>query len=329
MHILAELRYARGMAAGHHMNINNIASLAILLGSVGVLSLAASGCGVKQIPAQLIEDANRVDGSVSIDDATIIDATTVDAALGAWSAPARVVPAAEAALSEDDASLSPDELEMTFAIVVGAEKQLSRIKRATTASAWGPVTSLNIQIAARTDQTPRYAKDGLTLYFASNRNGTEDIFTMTRTTTASAWSAPTPLTEVNTAARERWFAPCDGGRYLLISDRTTVDNLDVYEGTLGGGAPTRLASFSSATNETGAFLSFNCKHAFFATTVGTTLGVMESFWIANAWTTPTPVLEINTATFGEQDPWLSNDGKRMMFVSNALGTNDVYMMTRM
>ena len=329
MHIAAKLRYACGMAAGHHMKMNNIARLAILLGSAGGLAIAPSGCGVKQTPAQLIDDANRVDAPISSDDAVIIDASTVDAALGAWSAPARVVPAAEAAVSEDDASLSPDELEMTFAIVVGTQKQLSRIKRTSTASPWGPVASLNIQIAAITDQTPRYAKDGLTLYFASNRNGTEDIFTMTRATTASAWSAPTPLAEVNTTARERWFAPCDGGRYLLISDRTTADNLDVYEGTFGGGAPTRLANFSSATSETGAFLSFNCKHAFFATTIGTTLGVMESFRIANAWTTPTPVLEINTATSGEQDPWMSNDGKRMLFVSNALGTNDVYMITRM
>ena len=315
------------MSVGHQTKMSNIVWLAMFCSGVALYG-GAAGCGVKQTSALRSDDANDVDTDGPGLDAAL-DANTTDAMLGPWSAPAKVDPAASALLAEDDATLSPDELEMTFAIVVGADKQLSRIKRATTASAWGPVASLNIQIAAVTDQTPRYASDGLTLFFASNRAGTEDIYKMTRATTASAWSAPMALAEVNTAARERWFAPCDGGRYLLISDRTTADNLDVYEGTLGGGAPTRLASFSSATNETGAFLSFNCKHAFFATTIGTTLGVMESFRIANAWTTPAPVLEINTATFSEQDPWMSVDGKRMLFVSNALGTNDVYMITRM
>lgn len=324
MHILAKLLYARGMSAGPQTKMQHIVWLAM---GFGLLSVSAA-CGVKQTPALLTDDAIRDDAPVADLDAAV-DPNTTDAALGAWSAPAKVDPVAMPALQEDDASMSPDELEMTFAIAVGGTKQLSRVKRATTSSAWGAVTSLNIQVANVTDQTPRYTKDGLTLYFASNRGGNEDIYKMTRATTASAWSAPTAVAEVNTAARERWFAPCDGGRYLLNSDRVTADNLDVYEGTLGGGPPTLVASFSSATNETGAFISFNCKHAFFATTVGTTLGVMESFRIANAWTTPTPVIEINTASNAEQDPWLSIDGKRMLFVSNVLGSNDLYMITRM
>ncbi len=329
MHIFPKLRYVQAMLVGHQMKMKRIVWLALFFGGPSVLLGGMSGCGVKQTSSLRSDDASLVDSTGPGRDAVVLDAPTIDAMLGPWSAPAKVGPVASAALEEDDASLSPDELELTFAIVVGVEKQLSRIKRATTTSPWGPVTSLNIQIPAVTDQTPRYTKDGLTLFFASNRGGNEDIYKMTRATTASAWSAPMAVAEVNTAARERWFTPCDGGRYLLISDRTTANNLDVYEGTLGGGAPTRLASFSSAANETGTFLSFDCNHAFFATTIGATVGIMESFRVANAWTTPTPMLEINTATASEQDPWMSIDGKRMLFVSNASGTNDLYMITRM
>ena len=301
--------------------------LATALSCATFLSVSAA-CGVTQTPASPTQDAVPKDAQGSNLDAAL-DAATTDAALGPWSAPAKVDPVAMPTLQEDDASMSPNELEMTFAIDIAGDKQLSRVNRATTTSAWGAVTSLNIQVANVTDQTPRYTNDGLTLYFASNRGGNEDIYKMTRATTASAWSAPTAVAEVNTNARERWFAPCDGGRYLLNSDRGTANNLDVYEGILGGGPPTRVASFSSASNETGAFISFNCKHAFFTTAVGTTPGVMESFRIANAWTTPMPVLEINTAIYAEQDPWMSIDGKRMLFVSNMLGSNDLYMITRM
>ncbi|MBP9086412.1 MAG: PD40 domain-containing protein [Kofleriaceae bacterium] len=303
--------------------MNKINWLAFLLGSVSMMSVGASGCGVKQTSVVPGDDANRVDAP-----ALLSDAATIDARLGAWSTPAKIDAAASMMLAEDDASLSPDELELTFAIVVGTQKQLSRIKRATKASAWGPASSLNIQLAGVTDQTPRYAKDGLTLFFASDRAGNEDVYKMTRATTAAAWSAPTAVSEVNTPARERWFTLCEGGRYLLISDRAMADNLEIYEGVLGAGAPTQLTN--TPVNETGPFISFNCEHGFFATTIGTTLGVMESFRIADAsWTTPTPVLEINTEMFDEQDPWLSADGKTMLFVSNALGTNDVYMITRM
>jgi Tol biopolymer transport system component len=51
--------------------------------------------------------------------------------------------------------------------------------------------------------------------------------------------------------------------------------------------------------------------------------------MAATWSTPTPISEVNTAASNEQDPWMSIDGKRLLFVSDSSGNNDVYQMSRM
>jgi Tol biopolymer transport system component len=292
--------------------------------------LAAPACGVKLTAAPGTDATARSDDAgIDLFDAAP-DASTVDAMLGAWSAPQKIAPIATTA-NEDDASMSPDQLEITFAIQANGNKQLSRVTRATTASPWSTVRSLNIQLANVTDHTPRYSKDGLTLYFGSTRNaGNEDIYMMTRATTTGPWGPPTALpAPINSGSKERWFAPCEDGRYLMVSDRQTANNFDVYEGTIGGAAPVRVAALSTANQETGTFLSANCKHAFYTTTIGAKVGIMETVRNGAGWTTPAPVTDVNTAAANVQDPWLSTDAKLMLFVSDASGSNDLYMITRM
>jgi hypothetical protein len=53
-----------------------------------------------------------------------------------------------------------------------------------------PVTALNTTFE---DQQPNVSRDGLTIVFASNRDGNMDIFMAKRATTADAWGAPRNL----------------------------------------------------------------------------------------------------------------------------------------
>jgi hypothetical protein len=53
-----------------------------------------------------------------------------------------------------------------------------------------PVTELNTTFE---DQQPNVSRDGLTIVFASNRDGNMDIFMAKRATTADVWSAPRNL----------------------------------------------------------------------------------------------------------------------------------------
>jgi hypothetical protein len=299
--------------------------------TLACIGMLLFGCGVNLSPGAET-DASVADNIDARDRAA--DANTMDAMLGAWMGMTPIAPAALANVGEDDASMSPNELEIVFAIAGTNVKTLHQAKRATRGSAWGTPQPLLAAIAGVTDQTPRYAGDGLTLYFGSTRAGAtgplgnENVWKIKRDNLTSAWGTPTPVAEVNSLSAERWFAPCDDGRYLLISDRKTAGDLDVYEGKLGAGAPTHLALFSSTAAETGTFLSANCKHAFF-TTRNASFDIMQAERNGASWTTPVPVTEVNTATINEQDPWLSADGHTLVFVSDVAGTNDVYQMTRM
>ncbi|MBA3394423.1 MAG: PD40 domain-containing protein [Deltaproteobacteria bacterium] len=275
-----------------------------------------------------------VDGANVAGDATAIDAP---APLPAWGAP-RLVPGASTATPEDDGTLTTDSLEMVFALADPADagrKHLYYIKRDTAASTtWSAPLRLSINVNLTTDQTPRFSDDGKTLYFASNRPGTTgglDIYQATRATLGSTtFNPPTLVAGVNSASADKWCMPCSGNRYLLISSRAPSTSEDLYEGTLGGGAPTLVAELSSASGETGAFLSKDCLTAYFASTRSGTNKIYTSTRasVTSPWSPPTEVADFAALGGDQEDPWVSDDNRTFLLSSNSAGNKDVYISTR-
>jgi len=58
---------------------------------------------------------------------------------------------------------------------------------------YGPGVAVSALNTTFEDQQPNVSRDGLTIVFASNRDGNMDIFMAKRATTADAWSAPVNL----------------------------------------------------------------------------------------------------------------------------------------
>ncbi|MDQ3364648.1 MAG: hypothetical protein M3680_04390 [Myxococcota bacterium] len=274
-------------------------------------------------------------------DGSLADASNVTAdapvPLGPWSTP-RLVPGANTTLDEDDGTLSGSGLELIFAKedpTDGRRKHLFVVTRETPASTlWTAPLRLAINIDGTTDQTPRLSEDDLTLYFGSNRVGTAgelDIWQSTRTAVGAAWSAPVRVEGVNSAATEKWCTPCDGGRYLLVSARAPSTSEDLYEGTLGGGAPVLVTALSSESGETGPFLTKDCLTAYFASTRSGTNRIYRSTRtsVTAAWSAPVIVDDFLASIGGAQeDPWLAADERTFVFSSNASGSKDVYISTR-
>lgn len=93
---------------------------------------------------------------------------------------------------------------------------------------WGPgvpVAELNTE---SNDSRPNVSRDGLEVYFESNRPGTlglQDVWVSTRPSTSSAWSTPVNLgPDVNSTAAD--------GRPSLAFDKTTL----YFHSTRPGGA---------------------------------------------------------------------------------------------
>lgn len=94
---------------------------------------------------------------------------------------------------------------------------------------WGDPEAATMLNAPGNEDDPTLTGDMLEIYFASNRNGSEDVFVSTRANLGAPWDMPMPVDAVNTASIETFpeVSP-DGLVLLLASDRVDVFDLDVY-----------------------------------------------------------------------------------------------------
>jgi Tol biopolymer transport system component len=239
--------------------------------------------------------------------------------LGPFGAPVVVPGADSAAIAEDDGTLSNSGLELVFAGVVAGDndrKHLFILTRASTQVPFaGPATRLPFSINGATYQTPRFSQNDKSLFFASNR---DPIASLTK---VAGIDEPDD--------DDKWFAPCGGNRYLMISARGGDE--DIYEGRLGMTPPTRVAELSSPQGETGTFLTEDCLTVYFASTRSGNNRIYTATRAAvdQPWPVPTEVLDFMPGAMeNQQDPWISADGRTFVLASDRLGTRDVFMSTR-
>jgi len=245
--------------------------------------------------------------------------------LGPWGTPAKV-PGADSAAAEDDATLSSTRLELYFKRTDTDNSNLYVMTRATATSPFGAPTALTVLNSAVDEESPRLSEDDLTLYFG--RNG--DIFMSTRTAVGSPWGAATAVASLNTAAYEKWGVACSNG-YAMVSRLVTNRGQDLFEGNINTGANTAVDQLNSTTNEQGIFLSKDCLALYYQSNRDNAQFniYMATRVTTNAqWSNPTVLSDFNTATFNEEDPWISTDQKTFVFSSNSSGNKDVYISTR-
>ena len=285
------------------------------------LVLALVGC-----KAQV--EGQSSDGSVG--DGSIDDDAAGDAApLGPWGTPTKVTGASDPTIQEDDGTLSYSQLEIVFARQNAADngrKDLYWASRTTPQGTFGTPIKLDLSLTGSAEETPRFSRDDLTLYFASNRGGgTLDIYSITRGATGTPFTGQgTTVLGVATGSLEKWFAPCGNNRYLVIL------GADVAEGTLPN-PPTVVASLSTADTETGTFITEDCLTAYWASVTGGANTIYTSTRISptDPWLPPTVVMDF-AALGGEQsDPWISPDQRTFALTSDVTGNqNDIYISTR-
>jgi hypothetical protein len=290
--------------------------------------LFLAGCGARINAAG---DAPSSDDAASAADATTDAADSVDAQpLGPWSTPAKIGRAATTA-AEDDVTLSSDALELIFAIAGTVGKDLFYTSRPSKTEPWAPVAKLPCDTDNASEETPRFSADDRALYFASDRadTATLDIYIVRRPERGSSlWGTPVRLDAVSTDKLvEKWFMPCSNDCYVMAQTAGTVGT-DLVEGTLGGGPPTTIAELSSTENDTGPFLTQDCLTIYFASNRSGSPRIYTSHrtTVTEPWPAPTPVLDFPIAgtSDGEEDPWLSPDGRTFAFARD----KDIYVSTR-
>jgi Tol biopolymer transport system component len=288
--------------------------------------LLASGCS-----AELMDPMGTSADAAIGSDAPGTDASGDAFMLGAWGTPMKV-PGASTAAVEDDGTLSSDGLELVFAVANAADanrKDLYVATRTSTTSAFGAPVKLALSVTGSSEETPRFTPNNKTLYFASDRAGGAgglDIYSVTRQNTQSPWGAAINVVGPNTAANEKWLMPCGMSNSYLV-----IVGGDIGAGTLGGAAPTIVTELSAANaNETGTFMTSDCLTTYFASVRGgpNALYTSHRTSLTTAWQAPTAVVDFTMLGGAQEDPWLADDGRTFVFVSDASGTKDVYISVR-
>jgi hypothetical protein len=200
--------------------------------------------------------------------------------------------------------------------------------------------------SAALEQHPSLSKNGLTLYFASNRSGDQDIWVAQRDCLDCSWNTPRPVASVNSLHLDaspalsrdehqlffisqrgevpRWpgdtcaAAPCD--RDLWVSYREDVHNdfgwqaaVNLGRGPNSNGEEVAPSYFEN--NDTGfPQLFFNDGIASGAMVVRGDIYVSE-LSPEGTWGPRSEVNGVNTREFSDQRPSISHDGLTLYFHS--------------
>lgn len=268
-----------------------------------------------------------------------------------WSAPVRLdAPINLPTANDQGPALSADDLSLYFCSnrpgSVGNDLWASR--RASENDPWGdPVNLGTVVNSAGGDCGPSLSQDGLLLFFTSTRSGgagSNDIYMTSRTDPADdlAWGAPVRLgPDVNTVATE--FSPfitkrADDGTAELYFERGDQANQDVFVVTIDAQGATLapavvVAEVNSSANDGRPVVRFDGREMLLHSNRDGRGGNVDLFVSTrqspnHPWSTPVPVDELNVSPLHEIQPYLSKDGRTVVFTRGAFQVNDIWMATR-
>lgn len=256
--------------------------------------------------------------------------------------PVRIDELSDVAASDDDPSLTGDLLELYFASTRDGDEDIFVSTRASVMDPWSPAVRDAILSSNRADNTPEVHVDGLILLMSRVRSGGAgdfEIFYSVRATRADPWSAPVKATELSTADQDlgAMLTP-DLAQVYLASDRVgTEGSLDLWVADVVEVWPTpsigpvnRVVELSTAASDGTMTLGDDRRVIYFESNRGGT----NDLWRAERadafapFGEPVLVEELSLDDASDIDPWISLDGRTMVFASDRDGSLDLYWAER-
>lgn len=276
------------------------------------------------------------DGPRPIADAAPVPDATV---LGPWSTPTPIV-LSPANATDDDPSLTGDRLELYINTSRSGGPDIYVATRAATTEPWGTPERVPLVSSAQNEATPEVSSDGLTLYFASDRPGGAgdlDIWVSTRTARTEAWGAPTVVAELSSAVHDACPATSASQLQLVMTSfrKPPLTWSDIYVSTrtaptMAWGTPVELDAINTPADDRSPFLTADARSLYLDRTVS---GASSDLFVATrpsataAFPAAVPISELNTSG-AEEDPWVSPDGRHIVFWSDRGATGQLWEATR-
>lgn len=267
--------------------------------------------------------------------------------LGSFGPPELVAPLESLGIDDpvdgsDNPSMTADRLELYFTSGRPGGPGIPNIWLSTRVSAsdpWGVpvlVPELNTDYA---ESSPAVAPDGLTIWLGSNRPGGPggvDIYVATRAARGDGWSTPVLVPALSSPADEiarRWVSSPD---LMLVSSTRLDGSWDLFTASRPSEsapweAPVPITELNTPAQEADGWLSADGTELTFTSTRVSANG--EDLYVASRasgsgpFTRVTPLIELNSAA-NERDPWLTEDGRLILFTSARTGTYLIYQAER-
>jgi len=226
-----------------------------------------------------------------------------------------------------DPSLTGDELEIFFASDTGGVSDIWTSTRASTADPWSPAVLVDELSTADSDIDPDVSPDGSTLYLSSDRGDLGyQLFVSRRAGRTQPWAPPEAVVGIPTAHYNTGPSVDPAGLLMVFAVQTAGPN-EVFlhtatrpTGAEPWGSVEALTSIASAyQDQNPALFADGCGLVFSSrrTDEGRTSDLFVTTRAARAlpWDAPSPIAELDTDSW-EGDPWLSQDGRHIVFVSD-------------
>ena len=273
-----------------------------------------------------------------------------------WSEPVNLGATINSSAGELQPALSPDGLSLFFNSNRTGGLGLGDIwvaRRECADCPWGTPVNVTALNSSSLDGGPALSRDGHLLFFHSGRpggQGDNDIYMSRRANPNDdfAWEPPTLLgDDVNTALLENkpfYLQSGEAGAGNLYFNRGPASGVlnDLYYAPVTRDGETRgpavlIAELSdAATTEMASMVRADGRELFFVSDRVPSVGLLD-MWVSTRrsvhepWSAPENLGAPMNSAFSEQHPYLSRDGRTLVFTSTrpgGFGGNDLWMSTR-
>ena len=233
-----------------------------------------------------------------------------------------------------DPSLTFEELELYFTSPTAGQNDIWVSHRTVVSDPWGPSALVAELSSPQNDEGPEVSVDGLSMYFASDRGGAQRLYVAQRRTRDTPWETPTPVNTLGSSTLNQ--APALDRAQLDLtfgSQRGAASAAHLFSATRPDASAAwqsaaELTALDSAWEDTDPTLFASGSGLIFASRRLTQGGTADFFEAARAdesspFASLAPISELNTA-HTEEGPWMSQDGKHILFASDRSGHMRIY-----